>query len=587
MPIKRVLTAFADKRFDARLQDWVEDILGDDIPIRHAETCEDVLNRFAKSAPDLLILDLALPTDRKSPRDKTAITGLKFIETAHAQGLIRDNNTSVIVIDQFDAGAPIERRILDLDFATPFAYARMHGYEVFDALDQLLNDLSARRQPDGIVEPAPMTEKPVLTVEVSLEKEKQRKVELRLSNQLGTPFYDAISPAEYEEMLHLSDMLQPTRAPNPTTRDWKESASFIGRRIYASIFGGKPQREIEEWRKRLKLTDEDLRIRFRIPSDKHSILFETLTANPDSEFQIVHTPIARQLEIGPDEHRPGPRLREAQTLNILVIDASEVDNKRYDKAGDPDFSDWVRRVAKDKNTEPRFRSLKNGKGEVEMFRELKQAAERNAPWQVLPELPPYGLRADIREIRILDPVELGCKTPQEFGQKITETLANRGRDGKDWHIIHYVGHSVAAIAESSKSGYFILPGGDTFAAISVEHALAELPVAGTRFVYFSSCQFGSAQVALATARRRVPATLGFRWNVRDKSALTFSRHFYHALFCSRLTVDEAVRDARRKTKFDTQSDDPTWVSAVFTCYGERWHGGYGERLCTRDVPAAE
>ncbi len=587
MGFKKVLTAFTDKKFDALMHDWLEDIVGDDVPIKSADTCEGVLTRFDKSLPDLLVIDLALPADGRSPKEKTSISGLELIESEEARERIERNGPTVIVVDQFDARTGIELRINRLGYATRFPYARLRGYEVFDALDELVSDLAKTRE-GGAGDPESPAEKPVLTVEVSLVEEERSKVELKLTNVPTMEFFGAISPQEYIDIHMMSGMLQPTRGrSDPSVEDWKVHASHIGKRIYDSIFGGDLHQAIEDWRAQSNLTDEDMRIRFKAPSKKHHLLFETLTSKPDAGFKIIDTPIARQLEIDAAERRSGPRLREAPTLNILVINASNVDNRPLSKNGDPDFSEWVGRHAKNPSDVPRFRTLRNGLGEIAMFRDLDQAIQAGEKWKVLPNAAAVELRADIRQVCILDPDELGCETPEDFANTITKTLAARGKDGRDWHIVHYVGHSVAASADSDKSGYVILPGEEETAAISFDRVLAEVPAAGTRFVYFSSCQFGSAQVALATARRRVPSTLGFRWNVNDESALFFSRFFYQALFCDRLTVDEAVRDARRRTKLETKGDDPTWVSAVFTCYGEKWHRGYGERLCIRKSAVSE
>ena len=164
--------------------------------------------------------------------------------------------------------------------------------------------------------------------------------------------------------------------------------------------------------------------------------------------------MARQLILNKKERRQGPRLREAACLNILVIDASKTGDRVLDTKESKDFKKWLRDVGSDIS----FPTLSHGQGEVEMFRDLERAEKENCPWR-LPNLPDRELQATIGEIKIMNPDELGCKTPADFENEITKTLRDRAVDNGDWHIVHYIGHSVAAKAESGKSGFLMLPGG--------------------------------------------------------------------------------------------------------------------------------
>ncbi len=583
---ERVMTAFADAEFDRRLQEWVFDIAGDDISVRSAPTCADITKRIEKFAPDLLIIDLALPVDETSPRDKLATSGLEFVESEPMRKLLRAKRISLVVIDQIDAGTSVELRASRIPSARMFPYARLPERDVFEALESVMIGLSqSRAAPVDVAPPVP-AERPVLTVEVVLEENQYGRVKLHLTNEPPRDYWKAIDPQEYDYFNDLSGMFQRlARRGFDVDDDWRIDAARIGEKIYTCIFGNELQNAIQDWLEKSKLTDEDMRIRITTPSEQHRILFEALTTRYDGGFKAIDTPMARQLHTQTDTFRPGPRLREADALNVLVIDASQTEERDFDLDFDGDFRAWLNGLDLKRGHLPKFRTLKNGAGEIRMFEDLRNAVRDDTRWPVFPDVAPVDLLADVREVRILNPDELGCQSPADFEKQIGDTLRAKAQDGNDWHIVHYVGHSVAAQANSGKSGYLILPGGSKVAPVTVNSVLAELPGAGTRFLYFSSCQFGSAEVALATAQWQVPSSIGFRWNVNDNSALIFARYFYHALFCERLTVDEAVRDARRKTKEKTPDSDLAWVSAVFTCYGQRWHGGWGERLRRRETAA--
>ncbi|MDX8347405.1 CHAT domain-containing protein [Cognatiyoonia sp. IB215446] len=583
---KRVMTAFADAEFDRRLQEWVFDIAGDDVSVRSAPTCADVLKRIEKFAPDLLIIDLALPLDETRPKDRLATSGLEFVESEHFRKLLRAKQISLIVLDQIDAGTSVELRVGRIPFARMFPYARLPERDVFEALESLMIGLyKSWIAPVDMTPPVP-AERPVLTVEVVLEENRYGRVKLHLTNEPPRDYWKAINPQEYDYFNDLSGMFQRfARRGFDGDDDWRIDAARIGEKIYTCIFGNELQTSIQDWLEKSELTDEDMRIRITTPSDQHRILFEALTTSYEGGFKAIDTPMARQLQITNDTFRPGPRLREADALNVLVIDASKTEERTMDLEFDADFRAWLNRLNLKSGHVPKFKTLKHGADEIKMFKDLRDAIRDDNPWPVFPDVSPVDLLADVREVRILNPDELGCQSPADFEKQIGDTLRARAQDGNDWHIVHYVGHSVAAQAHSGKSGFLILPGGKNVAPFTVNSVLAELPGAGTRFLYFSSCQFGSAEVALSTAQWRVPSSIGFRWNVNDKSALIFASYFYHALFCERLAVDEAVRDARRKTKEKTPDSDLAWVSAVFTCYGQRWHGGWGERLRRRETAA--
>jgi hypothetical protein len=408
-------------------------------------------------------------------------------------------------------------------------------------------------------------------------------VKLYVTNSELEPHYSdlAITPDEMTEILERSEDIDHFCRHGEGNEIWRKRITTIGARIYAAIFGGKPQEHLDYFREEAQLGDRDTRVRFSMSAEVSSVLFEALVKSHNGRFKVFDTPLARQVIIDSanDTNEPnqtprrrlrnGPRgigLVDADSLNVLVIDASDTDQRVLDTIDAPDFNAWLEEHA------PKFGKLSHAPKEIRMFEAIKVAADGDRMWKVFDGQKPRKIKARINNVQILDPIALEAEAPADFSDAISRALREGPDGGGDWHIVHYVGHSMAADIKRGRAGYLILPGRRCCAPYPVEQFLTELQLGKTRFVYFSSCEFGSADVAIAAAQQQIPATLGFRWEVADDSALIFSQEFYQGLFCESLTVDEAVRDARRETEQRTPVADTTWASAVFTCHAQKWHG---------------
>jgi hypothetical protein len=94
-----------------------------------------------------------------------------------------------------------------------------------------------------------------------------------------------------------------------------------------------------------------------------------------------------------------------------------------------------------------------------------------------------------------------------------------------WHLVHFVGHAV----QLGGKGALVLDGRQ--GAVLPADVLADLLAnAHTQFLYLSSCKSADAYFVMRLVERRVPAVLGFRWPVRDESALACAKQYYSALF---------------------------------------------------------
>jgi CHAT domain-containing protein len=130
-----------------------------------------------------------------------------------------------------------------------------------------------------------------------------------------------------------------------------------------------------------------------------------------------------------------------------------------------------------------------------------------------------------------------------------------------WHIIHYVGHTY--YDASSRVGYMFFPhpyDDKQVDPVKVAEFALWLSQADTRFVFLSACSSGGYDFIYQLAKERVPAIMGFLWEVSDPSAREYAKSFYEFLLRKR-SLEEAFLHAK-KTMHASHKDDPIWASPV-------------------------
>ncbi|MBT7304539.1 MAG: CHAT domain-containing protein, partial [Victivallales bacterium] len=144
-----------------------------------------------------------------------------------------------------------------------------------------------------------------------------------------------------------------------------------------------------------------------------------------------------------------------------------------------------------------------------------------------------------------------------------------------YHIVHYAGHAEFSPDTGENSGLRFWAeeqkGGETQRLTA--RALAQLMQGSKTSLFFLSCCVGATVgggqllraneylgVMDALVQARVPAVLGYRWNVTDAGARTFATEFYDGLFETRSPAQAALR-ARRQIYMDDATDE-TWTSPI-------------------------
>ena len=146
---------------------------------------------------------------------------------------------------------------------------------------------------------------------------------------------------------------------------------------------------------------------------------------------------------------------------------------------------------------------------------------------------------------------------QSFSRHLEDTLAER-----EWHLVHYSGHSLYVPAKKGSvgRGFLFLPG--TKGKIEVLDAgFFANWLNDAEFLFLSSCHSSEESFAFEMARNGVPAVLGFRWDIRDDLAADFAAKFYEGLFHFR-SIESAFVAARIGVRRDHGAKEQVWAAPM-------------------------
>lgn len=132
----------------------------------------------------------------------------------------------------------------------------------------------------------------------------------------------------------------------------------------------------------------------------------------------------------------------------------------------------------------------------------------------------------------------------------------------EWHIIHYAGHSYSYYDEDEQQnkGYIFFPGREGAKEVEMQEFAGWLLKTKTRFVYLSSCHSSEEDFVFNLVNKKVPAVLGFRWDLDDDKAAEYTQNFYESLFNLK-SLEYAFLEAK-KFMYQNYQDNPIWASPI-------------------------
>lgn len=265
---------------------------------------------------------------------------------------------------------------------------------------------------------------------------------------------------------------------------------------------------------------ENTRVRVTLNDDTDPVLIEALKDDDDPAYWMLRAPIFRRYErrMGRPPLFKDPASRDGP-INFLVIQADPAPGNLPD-------GPWAGALAALPELEAEGNDL------IGIFEQVRNASG--------------GGVVERLNIAAL------CGDP-------IDAVIGKLRE-RHWHLVHFAGHCVVSSTAPDAALVLAPESGGTLRVADLADKLV-----GTQFLFLNSCQSAASYVVTRAVENMVPAVLGFRWSVPDKSGARFARAFYKALFDRNLPsykyLEYAFMCARRAIH-DRDSSDPTWASPV-------------------------
>ncbi|SEF13979.1 CHAT domain-containing protein [Burkholderia sp. WP9] len=201
-----------------------------------------------------------------------------------------------------------------------------------------------------------------------------------------------------------------------------------------------------------------------------------------------------------------------------------------------------------------------GRGTLSVGRHTFRRQEAQS-FRRLPDLD--AERSDISTARLARDLEEPAQCVLKTGEDSIARLEAAVGDGP-WDIVHFCGHSVRA---DDDDVFLVLPGQEPLelTGLSMERFAQILRRGRVNLLVLSSCEGASSQSLFRVAQEGVPATVGFRWEVKSKDARAFCGRLHEKL-ASGAPIGKAYLDALHVLT----PDNPAFLSAMLVVQQDAW-----------------
>lgn len=456
---------------------------------------------------DLLIVDLHVPADSMSASEAEDQMGFDWVKELHANDL---GVPSIIVTT-----AP--------DELLSHKASKLAACQTL-SLGEHFSELLAEKSHDALTGQS-------VKGGISLD------LEIYLKDNLNQPGFkirgtidnevinrDGVLEIDPELIQELRDRCN-QNIPNLPKEIWEDEFKRIGQNLFKEFFGKNRKLSNPLYKFMSKIDPEkQFLFRFRVGKDIHSLVLESLFENEENVFWMLRYPIIRQIDISGDYHQLFiGRPDRGQRLNCLIINS--------------DVHEYVDQLNRS------FPQLSNIKKESDFLCEFLETNKRKL------------------KIGKITPID-GPGHDITFADTIRSVLSE-----EKYHLVHYAGHTYYD-AERMK-GYLILPGHDYPEVLDIELLGAWLRKAKTQFVFLSSCHSSEEDFVFELARKKIPAILGFRWDLDDERAFEYARSFYLQLFEKKNRLEYALLEAR-KEMYTAHRQDRIWAAPMLVLQTSSW-----------------
>jgi hypothetical protein len=491
------------------------------------------LKALEPEPPEVVVIDLELPTDRRS--GPVPLGGLHFAEAAHAR------HPALPLVLIASSGSPeLSARVDALGNAA--LVLQGHRFDS-DLQDQVLQGLAraASLAPGAGAGPITVAAKTGPPVRYLIE------FTLRASGHCTYRVWSENDRVPYAKHLPLeipAEKLEELRAATarlPASPNWARDYEAIGENLICLLLSNKDialdlgaLQQLSRER-----AGSQIAICFVVDEGAYPIALEALRGAGTSsrKYWLEWAPIWRQLDNM--TARRTALFQDAETrddpIDCLVVEADaegKVDNLGLDLQALRGVEDEARWLVQHLRAQ---RGVKIGRiGRI-----------RVRQGQVQTSVSDSG--ADPNQVQ-----------PGTFAEVLEELLTQQG----PWHLVHFAGHS--HYDDADRTGYVILPGpppaaGEQTSPEPVGTRRFAKWLAQTQLVYMSSCRGSSPAFVYDMCTREVAAVTGFRWNIKDDTAVHHSRRFYEELF-KRRSIEEALHHTWNHM-YECYSKDRVWISS--------------------------
>ena len=301
--------------------------------------------------------------------------------------------------------------------------------------------------------------------------------------------------------------------------NWEEELREIGLALEKEFFHNNHKFIKHFYTLKAKVGDDkDIKFRFHVEKTAHPIILEALFQEDENAYWMLKSPIYRALRVCGEVY---PLFEDLETrkkeINCLIIE-SDVPEDGYARAINKSLKK-LENVSKESAWLEQY--LKDHKGQFK-----------------------------IGKIKRINEIPKGVT----FRKHLQNTLEN-----DVWHLVHYAGHS--HYDGKKGEGHVFFPGEDFVDAVDIKEFSKWLRDAKTGFVYLSSCHSSEEAFAFELAQNRIPAIIGFRWDIDDEMATDHTKKFYEHLFKETRSLEYAFLETR-KEMHDHYQDNRIWAAPV-------------------------
>lgn len=526
------LIAHANADLRGEIQSTIQATLGPwagrMVHARHAQEAQAAFVGNNKDVCRLIVIAAELPDDAATPMAASKPwCGLETVRQLRPPKAWDPNATggpffvghAVFIADHVDTA--LLREIQQL---APSEFVTL-GADWIEKLGQLLPAIQAVRVAPALPAAAPLPRP--LGLNLDLELLKQWKWHIGGGGVEDTgDFY--VDPRKLSYIQDLGSVF----SEQHDSRNWEKLFGVISGHLN-DLFFSNPLNKVSLLQSILKCGAKNARVRFIVDDTTHDLLLEALQ-DPDetdarqsqTSYWMLKAPIYRRYDRRGETY---PLFKDPQTrsgkINCLIVVADPAECT----LGEP----W--------NTP--LEGLPQLENEAKAVKDILQAEQAR----------PDGCVEHVEVFRASE----HRADPEGPLEPLTKVL-ERG----PWHLVHFVGHAV----QLAGKGALVLDGGQ--GALLPADVLADLLAnAHAQFLYLSSCKSADAYFVMRLVERRVPAVLGFRWPVRDESALACARQYYSALLSgpSRKYLEYALLVAKQKLHQAARAkltSDSIWAAPV-------------------------